>query len=59
MVRPVQSMVCRNLPLSFFAYSDNFSVLDQNNAIRDWPLKRRRIDHSSDQGETLFPRGTF
>src|SRR5258707_765744 len=48
-----------NLQLCFFADFDDFSVLDENDAVRDWPLKWSGIDGSTDQGQTVFAWCTF
>src|SRR5882724_4496065 len=45
---------CWNLQLFFFAHSDNFSIFDQDNAVGDWVGRRRRVDGSADQRETLI-----
>jgi hypothetical protein len=51
--------VSRNLQLSLFAYFDDFFVLDENDAVRDWRLRRRGVDGSTDQGEAVICRRTL
>jgi len=46
----------RNLHFAFFSDFDDFFVLDEHDAVRDWPLRRRGIDGSTNQGEAVICR---